>query len=297
MQEIQILCGIPGSGKSTYARQLLKDDPTFRRLNKDDLRASLGYVKYDKNSFHELNEMTKSMLKTLLKLGFNVVVDNTNLNLSGITQLKNIAQDHDKPVRFVVKVFDTPLVTALERNALREGIANVPEEIVKNMHKDLMKLKTKLSFDHIDFVLPQQVVQNTSLPRAIICDLDGTLADTSWRNPYDASQCDKDPPNWAVCDVIEKFHHDHKILFVSGREDQYRPQTITFLEKNVDEPYLLLMRKTGDMRRDVDIKQEIFDEHIRGKYCVKFVMDDRNSVVNFWRKLGLTTFQVAPGDF
>jgi len=33
------------------------------------------------------------------------------------------------------------------------------------------------------------------------------------------------------------------------------------------------------------------------KYHVEFVLDDRNQVVNFWRYLGLTCFQVAEGDF
>lgn len=43
-------------------------------------------------------------------------------------------------------------------------------------------------------------------------------------------------------------------------------------------------------------KSELFDKHIRGRYFVDFVLDDRNQVVNFWRHIGLTCFQVAEGD-
>jgi len=51
------------------------------------------------------------------------------------------------------------------------------------------------------------------------------------------------------------------------------------------------------MRKDVIIKQEIYEEHIKDKYDVLFVMDDRNQVVEFWRSIGLTCFQVAEGNF
>jgi hypothetical protein len=89
-----------------------------------------------------------------------------------------------------------------------------------------------------------------------------------------------------------------KIIFVSGRPDTYYEATRNFIYKkaNVGE-FLLYMRKEGDIRKDSIIKKEIFDNHIRDKYYVDFVLDDRNSVVNMWREIGLTCLQVAPGDF
>lgn len=57
------------------------------------------------------------------------------------------------------------------------------------------------------------------------------------------------------------------------------------------------MRKSGDMRKDSIVKREMFDEHIRGRYNVNFVLDDRNQVVELWRSMGLTCLQVADGDF
>jgi hypothetical protein len=60
---------------------------------------------------------------------------------------------------------------------------------------------------------------------------------------------------------------------------------------------VLMMRKTGDKRKYSIVKKEIFNEHIKGKYCVDFVLDDRNQVVEMWRKLGLVCLQVAEGNF
>ena len=57
------------------------------------------------------------------------------------------------------------------------------------------------------------------------------------------------------------------------------------------------MRKLDDKRRDDIVKKELFDENIRGRFNVKFVIDDRNRVVDMWRQIGLTCFQVEEGDF
>ena len=57
------------------------------------------------------------------------------------------------------------------------------------------------------------------------------------------------------------------------------------------------MRKEGDNRPDEVVKEEIFNENIRGNYSVRFVLDDRSKVVDMWRQLGLKCLQVAEGDF
>jgi len=61
--------------------------------------------------------------------------------------------------------------------------------------------------------------------------------------------------------------------------------------------YTLFMRPDGDFRADNIVKQEIYDTHIKGKHDVLFVMDDRQQVVDMWRRNGLTCFQVAEGNF
>jgi hypothetical protein len=50
-------------------------------------------------------------------------------------------------------------------------------------------------------------------------------------------------------------------------------------------------------RKDAIMKEELYRQHIEGKYNIKFVLDDRQQVVDMWRGLGLTVFQVDEGDF
>lgn len=57
------------------------------------------------------------------------------------------------------------------------------------------------------------------------------------------------------------------------------------------------MRPEGDSRKDSVVKEEMYNEHIKYKYNVKAIYDDRQQVVDMWRDLGLTVFQVDKGDF
>lgn len=100
---------------------------------------------------------------------------------------------------------------------------------------------------------------------------------------------------------------------MSGCDGKYRPETILFIERYCARtvpatdgtkglkaqciPYQLYMRGEGATRKDSIIKEELFMEHVYRKYNVLFVLDDRNQVVDKWREMGLTCFQVAPGNF
>ena len=59
----------------------------------------------------------------------------------------------------------------------------------------------------------------------------------------------------------------------------------------------LFMRKQGDHRSDDEVKKDIYEKILKNLYTVELVIDDRNQVVNMWRDLGLSCWQVAPGDF
>jgi hypothetical protein len=84
---------------------------------------------------------------------------------------------------------------------------------------------------------------------------------------------------------------------MSGREDTCQADTETWL-KTYDIPYdAIFMRKAGDGRKDAVTKKEIYTESVEPYYNVKYVLDDRNSVVNMWREIGLTCLQVNFGDF
>jgi len=148
----------------------------------------------------------------------------------------------------------------------------------------------------------------------IVCDLDGTLANCEHRVHHVRNK----PKNWsafyagvredevngAVLHVLDKFlcyeGGTYNVIFCSGRPERCREDTIWWLREvaHIWHPPVmqLLMRKDGDHRADYIVKQEILDNNIP-KDRVLFVLDDRQQVVDMWRRNGLTCFQVAPGKF
>ena len=255
MKQVIITKGLPGSGKSTWAKKLIDKNPNqYKRINKDDLRAMLDNSKHSKDAEKFVLRIRNQIMLMALEEGKHVIIDDTNLH-----------PKHEKTIRELTKGIaeviiqdftDVELEVCIKRDLNR--LNSVGEKVIRQMYNDFLAPK------------PEEIVVDPSLPHAIICDLDGTLA------------------------LLIK---DKLVLLVSGREDKYREQTINFLDKHQINHEKLMMRETGDFRKDSIIKKEIFDTQIRGFYNIDFVLDDRNQVVEMWRQLGLTCLQVAEGDF
>jgi len=219
-----------------------------------------------------------------------------------------IAKEANKDIFLTEKPFYVELEEAIERDSKREGKAKVGENIVRKFWKDLggkqfafynpkNEIFTKRTSPADRVVEP--MVQDESLPRSLICDLDGTLAKIGNRSPYSAENCDiVDAPNEPVVETVKLYYAaGYKIIFCSGRMEKDRAPTIRFIEKCLpDVEYMLLMRKDNDTRKDAIIKEEIFNEHIKGKYWVKLVLDDRAAVCRQWFSMGLNLFRVGDPD-
>ncbi len=294
MKKIIILRGLPASGKSTFAKQLVKENPgLYKRINRDDLREMFDTYHFSRDNEKFVKRVRDMLIREALRDGKHVIVDDTNLSSKNINRITQLAEEHRKktgePVEVTVKEFEVSLAEALERDAKREK--RVGERVIRKMHRQFYGDGNSRD--------PQYSPQDETLPPAIMCDLDGTLAILNGRNPYDGSVCEDDILNQPIYDILKNYHDlGNKVLLLSGRMDSFQPQTERWLAKH-NVPYdMLIMRKHTDKRRDSIIKQEIFDEHIKDKYFIRFVLDDRNQVVDMWRQdLGLPCLQVYYGDF
>lgn len=290
--KLLMLKGLPGSGKSTWAKQFVQENKDYVRINKDTLREMMGNYKHGRDEAFIL-KWRDNLIMSALRSGRNVIVDDTNFHPKHEEHFKNMIygehglQDPLFLCDFEVKFFDTPLDTCI-KNDLNRPIS-VGEKVIKKMWRQYLAPKF------------EKPTYDPRLPDAIICDLDGTLAIHNGRSPYDVDKCETDLFNETVYDLLcaKHFENGHKIIFVTGREEMYREKTINWLKRRFTKSYtdLIYMRPTGDFREDSIIKQEIYDREIKGKYNVEFILDDRDRVVDMWRRNGLTCFQVADGDF
>lgn len=135
--------------------------------------------------------------------------------------------------------------------------------------------------------------------KAIICDIDGTLAHKNGRNPYDPTRYKDDLVDEAIKSLLEILYMDGcwAIILLSGRDAFYRGSTLDWLYKHKVPFDRLFMRPTNSRRKDADIKMELYFKYVEPEYNVVFVLDDRQRVVDMWREIGLKCLQVQKGDF
>ena len=131
----------------------------------------------------------------------------------------------------------------------------------------------------------------------LIFDLDGTIFNFSHhRGPYEDAKAADDVPYPVVLDILNRYKSTHKIILVSGRDEgRSRIPTIECLTKYDIHWDELFMRDAFDVRSDDIIKTELYNQHIKDKYDVFFVVDDRPKVLRAWKKLGLFTLNVGDG--
>lgn len=147
------------------------------------------------------------------------------------------------------------------------------------------------------------------MKQVILFDIDGTLADINHRRVH----LNSDRPDWKLFNssmgndvpnkpVVELYKtlwasKKYELLLVSGRSEDSRKITEQWLTWNEIPFNVIFMRAAGDFRSDVDVKYDIL-QTIRTTYGeVLFAVDDRQQVVDMWRKNGITCFQCAEGNF
>ena len=323
MLKVILTVGIPASGKSTWSKEEVRKDPESTiRINRDDLRNMLTNYHYSESNEKFVSAIKEFTLVHALKRGGNVIIDETNLNKRNFHDVCDIVRSLNVDCLVMEKPFYIDLDEAIERDDKRTGSAHVSKDVIIKFWKKAGGTQHKYYKPRVEMIsrkTESEVAEgkpsvNAKLPWAVICDLDGTLSlfnsinrdgsitiqheGVHARSPYDASKCDQDALNEPVAAVLEAMHKaGYKIVFCSGREDIYRDQTERFIQKHLSFEYELFMRKTSDQRKDSIIKEEIYNGHIAPRYNIFLVLDDRNQVVDFWRKKGLTCFQVAAGDF
>lgn len=317
MNSIQLLVlqGIPSSGKSTWAKEFLNKDnnsENWIRVCRDDIRRMFG--KYWVESREQLvtDIETYTILRTLTEGKRNVIIDATNLNPKTIAKWEALVKERNSTFQSSGDLKQQPLIEikykyfhitpeeAIKRDALR-GNESVGEKVITDFWTKYIKGKKDT-----ESYIRQYIKQDVNLPWAIIVDIDGTVALINNRSPYDHTKVSNDLPNKPVINIVLDANElCYEIIFVSGRSDEGRKDTEAWIDKHIfphldmseHVPYLLYMRKSKDWRKDSIIKQEIYEEYIKNKFCVKYVLDDRNQVVNYWRSEGLLCLQVYDGDF
>lgn len=277
--------GLPASGKSTKAKEIVKGGGNFVRLNKDLLREMLHFGKWTGKN-EEITLGTEAYIALgLLREDYNIIVDDTNLSKRHLDGWKRVAEEGE--VKFeVVDLTDVDLATCVERD--RERQKGVGADVIVNMALQYELYKPKKGY--------------------VLCDLDGTLCDITHRLKFVKGE-GKDwksffkgiPQDKLRLDTYEKLcsykKEGYDIVFLTARPDDYKKETLAWLEKHTTElePQTLIMRRAGDRRPDVEVKQAILNTYFKDRSLIHKVIDDRPSVIRMWKENELDVIDVGEG--
>lgn len=145
--------------------------------------------------------------------------------------------------------------------------------------------------------------------KTILFDLDGTLANIKHRRKFlEGSNPDwksfnqhmgEDTPNFPIINLYKTLWNSgqYEIIILTGRNEKYRAVTEQWLAWNEVPFKKLIMRTDNDFRTDNLIKEEMLKYLISEGKEILFAIDDRQQVVDMWRRNGITCLQCDYGDF
>ena len=287
MKTVTLTRGLSGSGKSTWAKeQVDKSQGKTIIVCKDDIRNMLHNGAYSSGREAMVKKVRNSTILLALEQGYNVIVADTNFDNHEEDIRKIVFGNYSTAeVEFKIQDFThVPLKTCIERDAQRTN--PLGEKVIRDQYnrwikKDLVKL-----------------VQDESLPKACLFDLDGTLFEKSPNRGYfEWNKVNLDTPKDYVLNLLKLYHNSgFKIILLSGRKEEARKGTIECLSKYNIPFDSLFMRADNDDRSDDITKKELFDNNVRCKYYVEAVIDDRPRVLRLWFEIGLNVFSVNHPD-
>lgn len=291
MHNLIVLVGPPGSGKSTHAKTLVGTYISQDQQGKDHLRL---YVE-------------------ALSRGEDIILD--RMNFDQVQRSRYTIPAREKGYRITIRVFVTPRKVCYDRVVARIGNhetinSETSAQAAINLFFAKYQKPLPTEADTIEFVNYGGGVGQDK-PKAIICDLDGTLCNIEHRLHYVKKGIEGRKPNWPAffrgipqdsvnewcAEIVRQFSGNHEIVYCSGRGEEFRGDTEKWLKDNNLWFGHLMMRSTNDHRQDNIVKEILLDFDILTQFTPVFAVDDRQQVVNMWRSRGIICLQCAEGNF
>jgi predicted kinase len=295
-----ILCrGIQGSGKSTWAKAWVAEDPEHRiRINNDDIRNMLG--PYWVPSREDIvTKAKKEIAIYAMDNGYDIVVDNMNLNPKEIQYWETVVNYHNgymgKEITYEIefKDFFISLEECIRRDAMRSN--PIGEKVIRDTWR---KYKHFIQTTEVEKYVNNLRAWDLSKPICVVVDMDSTLCFNTTKRPWfgegAAEGMKNDIPNGCVCSIVYQLQKSYPIVLATGRDTSQEEVTKQWLSDkgiNVSEFYF---RTEGDYRKGVEVKREQI-EKILEKYNILVIFDDCEPIVQMYRDMGLTVLQPNKG--
>lgn len=295
--------GIPGSGKSTWAKAWVAEDPEHRiRLNWDDTRNMMG--PYWVPSREPIN---KHMLWAGLNMAayctrpYDIVIDNMNLNPKDwkqyeewITTYNQSMNSDETNTQYVLefKDFFISLEECIRRDSMRSN--PIGEKTIKDIWR---RYKHFIQTTEVENVVNNLRPSTGKVP-CIVVDMDSTMCFNTTKRPWygegAAEGMIKDVPNPGVVAVVKELQRKFPIVVVTGRDTTQATVTKQWLANQGIAPTDFYFRTAGDYRKGVEVKNELINQ-VLNKYDIVAIFEDCEPIVKMFRDMGLTVLQPNKG--
>lgn len=300
--------GAPASGKSYQAKKLyetLKQNAVI--IERDELREILTgkprtQYRFTKDNEKLVTEAQIALIHKAVDAKRHIIIPDTNFLTGTFQMLRDIAKEIG--YEFVVVDMFTDFIHTPEFAYVQDFSTRGQLEVYRTIlnRRDVGREHSvgERVIDRFIGIMQEhygivKASPNPELPRAIMVDIDGTLAHMHGRSPYDGTKMMSDTVDEHVLETINLYRSaGYKIIIVTGR---YQLQvTIDWLKMNNIEYDDIFSRGEEDRRPDHVVKEEIYFNHIQPKYNARVVFDDRGQVVRMWRSIGIKCYQVEHNE-
>lgn len=287
--------GIQGSGKTTFAKAWVAEDPENRiRINNDDIRNMLGpYWVPDREKL--VSEIKTSIAQNAMNRGYDIVVDNMNLNPKEVKFWQDLVNTNNADIdsyhyEIEFKDFFISLDECIRRDAARSN--PIGEKVIRDTWR---RYKHFIQTTEVEKYV-NNLVKPTDKPWCVVVDMDSTLCFNTTKRPWygegAAEGMKNDIPNYGVCEIIRNL--SYPIIVATGRDTSQKEVTEQWLFNNNIYPIEFYFRTEGDYRKGVEVKKEQI-EKIMEKYNILVIFEDCEPIVQMYRDMGLTVLQPNKG--
>lgn len=149
-----VLCGIPASGKTTYAHNTKESEDNIVVVSRDKIR--LGMLSENSGYFDKEKQVYKRYVYEIseyLSQGKTVIADATQATVKSrkklFNSLKNIDKELFDNIEKVAVNFNADVNNCIKRNEKREGLHKVPNKVIFNFSNIYVPASLSEGFDRI----------------------------------------------------------------------------------------------------------------------------------------------------
>ena len=137
MSILYIMVGVPGAGKTHWAKNFIKTHPEVQYVSRDEIRFSLledgdDYFSKERHVF----DIFSNQITSFLREGQSVIADATHISIASRAKLVSSLMNRGlkwKDFSIEIIFINTTLDQCARNNALRTGKEYVPKSVLKRM--------------------------------------------------------------------------------------------------------------------------------------------------------------------